>query len=43
MIMNLAKNKINKGKKVLWWILVIGTYVVGAILYYLMARDKGKK
>lgn len=43
MIMNLAKNKMPKGKKVLWWILVIATYVIGAILYYLMARKKGKK
>ncbi len=43
MIMNLTKNKMNKGKKVLWWIIIIGTYVIGAILYYLMARDKGKK
>ncbi len=43
MIMNLAKNKMPKSKKILWWILVIGTYVIGAVLYYLMARDKGKK
>ncbi len=43
MIMNLTKNKMPKGKKILWWVLVIGTYVVGAVLYYLMARDKGKK
>ncbi len=43
MIMNLSKNKMPKGKKTLWWILVIGTYVIGAVLYYLMARDKSKK
>jgi len=43
MIMNLAKNKMQRGKKVLWWIIVIGTYVIGAILYYLMARKKDKK
>jgi len=43
MIMNLAKNKMPKGKKILWWIILIGTYVIGGILYYLMARDKGKK
>lgn len=43
MIMNLAKNKMDRGKKVLWWIIIIGTYVIGAILYYLMARKKDKK
>jgi hypothetical protein len=43
MIMNLAKNKMPKGKKTLWWILVIATYVIGAVLYYLMARKKNKK
>ena len=43
MIMNLAKNKMPKGKKILWWVLVIATYVIGAVLYYLMARKKDKK
>ena len=43
MIMNLSKNKMPKGKKILWWVLMIGTYVIGAVLYYLMARDKSKK
>jgi len=42
-IMNLSKNKMPKSKKILWWILIIGTYVIGAVLYYLMARDKSKK
>jgi hypothetical protein len=43
MIMNLRKNKMPKGKKILWWIILIGTYVIGGILYYLMARKKNKK
>jgi hypothetical protein len=43
MIFNLKNNKMPKTKKILWWIILIGTYVIGAVLYYLMARDKGKK
>jgi hypothetical protein len=43
MIINLAHNPMPKTKKILWWIILIGTYVIGGILYYLMARNKNKK
>jgi hypothetical protein len=40
MLMDLRKTKMVKYKKLLWFILVIGTHVIGALIYFFLGRRK---